>query len=123
MERRRHDRIRLADPMQCLFRIAGGPLVAGTIDNISLRGVLIAAPDLNDDLLIDCCVPVVFDGTGTPSDELLCANEAELTWTYDQSIGVKFTLPLMDSDEDLREWLAQRGFEEATAPETDPFKP
>ena len=123
MERRKRDRIQLKPPMQCRFRIAGGPPIEGNVVNLSAAGALVVASGQEDKMLLDCCGPVVFESSNTVSDELLCAAEAQLSWSYGSSLGIKFAAPLVAADADLRTWLMQHGFQRDDDVDVDPFKP
>lgn len=106
MERRQYTRFTLKDPIPCMCAIGGGPPIKGFIHNISLRGVMLSIPDLENGLMAECQRISVetTDGNG-------CALGMEaagmMSWIYKEYIGVNFDTPLAPEEAILSHWLAE----------------
>lgn len=106
MERRRHTRFTLKHPIPCMCIIGRGQPIRGFIKNISLRGVMLSIPDLEDGLMVEC-QRISVETTDDNGCSLGLEAAGMMSWIYKKYIGVNFDSPLAPEEAILSHWLAE----------------
>lgn len=105
MERRKHARINLREPVACECHLEDGEVLQGNVKNVGMMGIMVEVPDLEDRLILDCCQHVHIEEVNSDQAQMFSGMTGTLNWTYKNYIGVGFDLPIRPSHDDLLDWL------------------
>ncbi len=109
MERRKYSRRNLKTPIPCMCRVGDGAPLHGFIRNVSLMGVMVEVPDVEDDFTVECRVPVFLDDVGRDNGYLFSSNVGVMSWVYKEYMGIAFAKSICSSEQQLSEWLIKYG--------------
>lgn len=109
MERRKHVRMVLVDPMACSCSIGDDEPLDGLVRNVGEMGVMIELSGFTDGLMVECPQPVVIDEATGENSGLFSNKAGTLSWVYKNTIGIAFATPLGSNHEELVRWLETHG--------------
>ncbi len=105
MERRKHLRVNLKEPIACLCRVEDGSVLQGFIKNVAVMGVMVEVPELSDGLIMECCQHVVIEETDLENNPMFSGMTGMLNWVYKNYVGIGFDLPIRPTQAKLMDWL------------------
>lgn len=105
MERRKHARVNLKQPIACVCHLEDGEVLHGHVKNVGTMGVMIEVPDLEDRLIMDCCQHVHLEEVDVDDKHMFSGMTGMMNWTYKNYIGIGFDLPIRPTHEELLDWL------------------